>query len=114
MSDSLSTPAGLDPETGFTTAHPSISQAAQDLRNAVGGRAEELLHTAESKAHELKDRARDQARHLREAASGQWQDTRTRAKEFQVTAEDYIRENPTQCVLGALGVGFLIGLMVRR
>lgn len=114
MSDSFPTPAGLDPDTGFAAANPSISQAAQDLRNAVGGKAQELLHTAESKALELKDRARDQARHLRESAGGQWQDTRLRAKEFQVTAEDYIRENPTQCVLGALGVGFLIGLIVRR
>ena len=31
-----------------------------------------------------------------------------------VAAEDYIRQNPTKCVLGALGLGVLIGLIVRR
>ena len=37
-----------------------------------------------------------------------------KAKELHVTAEDYIRQNPTKCVLSALGLGFLIGLIVRR
>jgi ElaB/YqjD/DUF883 family membrane-anchored ribosome-binding protein len=37
-----------------------------------------------------------------------------KAKELQVTAEDYIRQNPTKCVISALGLGFLIGLIVRR
>ena len=139
MTNPFSTPNSLDPEAGFTTAapgSPSISQAANDLRAAAGEKAREFVHTAESKAAALKDRAVESAQqfretavekanafkatasekalHLKETANEQWQDTRVKAKELQVTAEDYIRQNPTKCVLSALGLGFLIGLIVRR
>lgn len=138
MSNPFSTPDNLDPEAGFTkeSDSPSVSQAAEDLRHAAGEKAREFVSTAESKAGQLKDRAiesaqqfrstatekatafkaaaADKAQHFRETATGQWQDTRVKAKEFHVTAEDYIRQNPTKCVLSALGVGFLIGLVVRR
>lgn len=135
MSNPFSTPAGLDPEAGFTQT-PSISQAANDLRTAAGEKARELVHTAESKAAELKERAvesaqqfrdtatekatalkasaADKAQQFRANATEQWQDTRVKARELHVTAEDYIRQNPTKCVVSALGLGFLIGLIVRR
>ena len=135
MSNPFSTPEGLDPEAGFTQT-PSIAQAANDLRTAAGEKAREFVHTAETKAAMLKERAvesaqhlresateraaafkataAEKAQHLRESANEQWQDTRVKAKELHVTAEDYIRQNPTKCVLSALGLGFLIGLIVRR
>lgn len=141
MTNPFSIPANLDPEAGFTRTpseptSPSIAQAANDLRAAAGEKARELVHTAESKATALKDRAvesaqhfrdsatekaialksvaTEKAHHIKETATEQWQDTRVKAKEFQVTAEDYIRQNPTKCVVSALGLGFLIGLIVRR
>lgn len=135
MSNPFSTPSSLDPEAGFTPA-PSISQAANDLRTAAGEKAREFVHTAESKASVIKERAvesaqqfrdtasekaaalksaaAEKAAHFKESATEQWQDTRVKAKELQVTAEDYIRQNPTKCVISALGLGFLIGLIVRR
>lgn len=135
MSNTLSTPENLGPETGFAPT-PSIGQAANDLRAAAGEKARELVHTAETKAGEFKERAvesaqqfretaaeraaafkavaTEKAQHLKESANCQWQDTRVKARELQVTAEDYIRQNPTKCVLSALGLGFLIGLIARR
>lgn len=135
MSNPFSTPNSLDPEAGFTPS-PSIAQAANDLRAAAGEKAREFVHTAEAKAAALKDRAVESAQHFREtaaekaaalktaaseraqhfkeSANEQWQDTRVKAKELHVTAEDYIRQNPTKCVISALGLGFLIGLIVRR
>ena len=135
MSNPFSTPTSLDPEAGFTQT-PSIAQAANDLRAAAGEKAREFVHTAETKATVLKDRAvesaqqfrdtaaekaaalkaaaAEKAQHLKESATEQWQDTRVKAKELHVTAEDYIRQNPTKCVVSALGLGFLIGLIVRR
>lgn len=127
MSNEFSSPDVLDPQGGFTTANPSpsISQAAHDLRAAATDKAREIKHTASDKAAEIKDKAltgvqnfksaaNDKAQHFKECASQQWQDSRVKAKEFQVTAEDYIRQNPTKCVIGALGAGFLIGLIARR
>lgn len=124
MSNPFSTPSSLDPEAGFTQT-PSIGQAANDLRAAAGEKAREFVHTAESKAALLKERAVESAQQFREtatqkaaalktSATEQWEDTRVRARELHVTAEDYIRQNPTKCVLSALGMGFLIGLIVRR
>jgi len=135
MSNPFSTPNSLDPEAGFSQT-PSIGQAANDLRAAAGEKAREFVHTAETKATVLKERAvesaqhfrdsaaekavalksaaTERAQHIKETANEQWQDTRVKAKELQVTAEDYIRQNPTKCVISALGLGFLIGLIVRR
>ncbi len=138
MSNPFSTTDDLDPEGGFTAAPtgPSIAQAANDLRTAAGEKARDFVHTAESKASAIKDRAvesaqhfketatekaaalksaaAEKAQHFKETATEQWQDTRVRAKELHITAEDYIRQNPTKCVISALGLGFLIGLIVRR
>lgn len=124
MSNSIPTPANLNPQAGLSPT-PSISQAANDLRTAAGEKAREFIQTAETKASALKERAvesahhfresaTEKAHHLRESAADQWQDTREKAKELQMTAEDYIRQNPTKCVISALGLGFLIGLIVRR
>jgi len=150
MSNTIPKTAAIDPETGFTPAdaeHPSVTQAAQELREAAEGKIHDAVHTAEEKFRdtlhkakekscELKDRASESARHLREVAGEkasefkkqadvhakqfretaceQWDETRVKAKEIQISAEDYIRQNPTKCVLSAVGIGFLIGLLVRR
>ena len=129
------TPDSLYPDAEFV-ATPSITQAANDLRAAAGEKAREFVHTAEVKASAMKERAVDsaqhfrdsatekaialkasaaeKAQHLKETATDQWENTRETAKDLQLTAEDYIRQNPTKCVISALGLGFLIGLIVRR
>ena len=135
MSNPFSAPNSLDPEAGFTQT-PSVAQAANDLRAAAGEKAAVLkdraLETAQQfrdtaterasqfkaaateKANAFKAVATDKAHYLKDSATEQWQDTREKAKELHITAEDYIRQNPTKCVLSALGAGFLIGLIVRR
>jgi len=119
MTNPFSTPENLDPEAGFTQTPPSgttpsVSQAANDLREAAGVKAREFVHAAENKASELKERATTTAHHLKQSATDQWQDTRVKARELHVTAEDYIRQNPTKCVISALALGFLVGLITRR
>ena len=135
MSNPFSTPDTPGSEASANPA-PTLAQAVNDLRAAAGEKARELVQTAESKASALKERAVESAQsfresatekasalkaaatetahHLKESATDQWEDTRVKARELQVTAEDYIRQNPTKCVLSALGLGFLIGLIVRR
>jgi ElaB/YqjD/DUF883 family membrane-anchored ribosome-binding protein len=113
-------------------AAPSVSAAVSELRHAAGDlavatgaeatkikeRALENAHTlkdsATLKAEALKTAAAEKVQFLREEALHQWDETRVKAKEIHVTTEDYIRQNPTKAVLGALGIGFLIGLIVRN
>ena len=89
-------------------------ESAQHFRETAAERATQFKAAASEKATAFKAAATDKASQLKDTAHEQWQDTRVKAKEMHVTAEDYIRQNPTKCVLSALGAGFLIGLIVRR
>ncbi len=129
--------------TAKTAEAPSVSDAVSELRHAAGDFAaatgaeavrlkERAVETASSlkatatekadhykavateKADHYKAVATDKVQHARETAQHQWEETRVKAKEIHVTAEDYIRQNPTKAVLGALGIGFLIGLIARN
>jgi ElaB/YqjD/DUF883 family membrane-anchored ribosome-binding protein len=89
-------------------------EAANALKTSAVQKAEQFKSVATEKAEQFKTVATEKATHVKEVAQQQWDETRVKAKEIHVTAEDYIRQNPTKSVLGALGVGFLIGLIVRR
>ncbi len=106
--------------TTQTAGAPSVSDAVSELRHAAGdfaaatgAEASRIKERAVETASSLKATATDKVHQARETAQQQWEETRVKAKEIHVTAEDYIRQNPTKAVLGALGVGFLIGLIVR-
>lgn len=101
-------------EEKATALKDRAMESAQNFRDSASDRASHFKASANEKAAAFKSAAADKAQHFKESASEQWQDTRVKAKELHITAEDYIRENPTKCVLGALGAGFLIGLIVRR
>ena len=67
-------------------------KAAEDLRAAAGAVAEDYHGKAEQA----------------------WDDARYRARTLQEDSEQYIRENPTKAVFAALGIGFVLGLILRR
>lgn len=144
MTDPITTPSSLEPTTGFTPtvaeaasdlrfaatekarelAHTLGTQAttlkdravesAQHFRDAASERAAALRHTAGDKAETLRIAAAERAQWLQDSAVEQWSHTCETGRDIQITAEDYIRQNPTKCMFGALGLGILIGLMVRR
>jgi ElaB/YqjD/DUF883 family membrane-anchored ribosome-binding protein len=89
-------------------------ESAQHFREVATEKASLLKASASEKADELRQSATERAQRLQESAAEQWRDTRVLTKELHITAEDYIRQNPTKCVVGALGLGILVGLMVRR
>lgn len=92
----------------------NAADKAQQLKTSATEKAEHYKAVATEKAGHYKTVATEKAQHAKESAQVQWDETRVKAKEIQVTAEDYIRQNPTKAVLGALGVGFLVGLITRR
>ena len=43
-----------------------------------------------------------------------WDETKVRVRTWQQEGEDYVRENPMRAIFAALGVGFVLGIMIRR
>ena len=100
-------------------------ETAQVFKDVATDRAQQFKATATEKAEHFKAVTTEKAEHYkqvvtekahdaRENAQHQWDETRVKAKELHVTAEDYIRQNPTKSVLYAVGLGFLIGVITRR
>ena len=86
----------------------------QHFRDVASEKAVAFKSAATEKAESLKHVAGEKAQQIRTAADEQWRETRAKAKEIHITTEDYIRQHPTRCVIGALGLGFVIGLIARR
>lgn len=92
----------------------SAAEKAEHLKSVATEKAGHYKSVANEKAQQYKAVATEKSQQAKENARKQWDETRVKAKEIHVTAEDYIRQNPTKAVLGALGVGFLIGLIARN
>jgi ElaB/YqjD/DUF883 family membrane-anchored ribosome-binding protein len=96
-------PGMAEPASKLESGKTHVKKAAEDLRAAAESKAAELRSAAEAKAQELRGRAEN-------AYAG----VRTRALTIREDGEQYVRENPTQAVLTALGIGFVLGLIFRR
>lgn len=92
----------------------SAEEKARQLKESAAEKAKELREVATEKTVQFRESASENAQHLRGAASEQWQGTRLKLREFHTEAEEYVRQNPTQSVLGATAVGLVIGLLLRR
>ncbi len=92
----------------------AAAEKAARLRDFAGEKASDLKTAATGKIEAIREGAGETASQLREVASERWQDTRERARELHHSMEDYVRENPTKSILTAVGVGFVVGLLIRR
>ena len=43
-----------------------------------------------------------------------WDEAKVRVRTWQQEGEEYVRENPMRAIFAALGVGFVLGIMIRR
>jgi len=80
-------------------------------RLAVCG-IEEARGEADGRAREPVDEMN--RRELGERVRPQIEDARRRLSSFNEQAVSYIKENPGQCVLGALALGYIVGKIARR
>jgi hypothetical protein len=90
-------------EDAIATSKAQLSKAAQDLSEAGKAKYEDLKTQAAAKGEVYKAKAED--------AYGEAQ---AKAKVFQSDSEQYIRDNPLQAVGIAAGIGFLIGIILRK
>lgn len=108
--DDLRAAADGNAERGIS----STEKKARDLKEAAAQKAAQFRDYAGEKASSLRDEAGETAQQLTAAATEQWKDTREKALELHDSLEDYVRKNPTKSILTAAGIGFLVGLIVRR
>jgi ElaB/YqjD/DUF883 family membrane-anchored ribosome-binding protein len=62
----------------------------------------------------LKEKVIAAADKTRRSAEAAWSEARSRASSLQSQCEAQVREKPTQALFIALGIGILIGLVMRR
>lgn len=103
--------------TAFTAPAPS-----GDTTNDPDGKPRPFLKVAEAGFNTLKEFAAnpeaflsaEEGQGMSENARAAWADARVRLREFHREAEIYARANPTKAVLGAVGVGFVLGVLLKR
>lgn len=92
----------------------AAAEKVSRLRDTAGETAETLKIATTDKLEAMREGAGESASQFCEVASEQWQETRERARELHLSVEDYVRQNPTKSMLTAAGVGFVLGLLIRR
>jgi ElaB/YqjD/DUF883 family membrane-anchored ribosome-binding protein len=71
---------------------------------------EEASHTAE----DLESAVPAMAKDYTEKAGGALDEAKKRVRTLREDGEDYVRTNPMKAVLAALGVGFMLGIILKR
>jgi ElaB/YqjD/DUF883 family membrane-anchored ribosome-binding protein len=90
-------------ESAISSSKDHLSQAAKDLSEAANAKYQDIRSQATSKAEEYKGRAQEA-----------FSTATNRAQDFQGDTEQYIRDNPLQAIGIAAGIGFVLGLIMRR
>ncbi len=98
----------------FAAAKASAMKAAEELRAVAAAKANEFRHAAEQRAQQIKHGAEEAGQQFRDYADKAWEETRTQTKDFAAEAEKFAREKPIQALLAAFGVGFLVGVILKR
>ncbi|MBL9132604.1 MAG: hypothetical protein JNG86_15470 [Verrucomicrobiaceae bacterium] len=105
----------------FQAAKASALKAAEELRHAAAQKAAEFRNAAEARVNQVRESAgtaaaeiKEKAGEFRDYADETWQETRARVADLRVEAEKFAREKPLQALATAFGVGFVIGLILRR
>lgn len=115
--------AGGDGETvveahdRFPGSHSRYQRVSEDVRRgAERARAEFQRGTerAREELHRGSERAREGYRHVAESARVGYDRVRTDAGRLSGEVSVFVREKPAQAVLIAAGVGFLLGMLMRR
>jgi ElaB/YqjD/DUF883 family membrane-anchored ribosome-binding protein len=103
-----------NPEEAAQSGQDHLRTAVGDLKEAASAKVEDIRQAAGQKVDELRGAAQGKAQELRGVAESTWSDASSQVKSWQAEGEAYVRKNPTKAVLIALGVGLLLGLLLRK
>jgi ElaB/YqjD/DUF883 family membrane-anchored ribosome-binding protein len=88
--------------------NPGVGMAAAE--NKVESDEARVQRAAEA----LESATASVAEDYRDKAEQSWNETKVRVHTWQEEGEEYVRENPMKAVFTALGIGFVLGLIVRH
>jgi len=93
--------------------------ADENMNSGVGtAAAENKLESDEARvqraAEALESATAKVAEDYQGKAEESWDETKLRVRTWQAEGEEYVRENPMKAVFAALGIGFVLGLMIRH
>jgi len=103
-----------DPDKAEQSGKEHLKAAAEDLKTAAAGKIEEPHQTASQKAEEFRKAASEKAKEASSVAEDAWSSAASAGQSWLAEGEAYIRKNPIQAVLVALGVGLIVGIGLRR
>ena len=103
-----------DPEGTTQSGNDNLKDAAGDIKEAAKAKVEDFRQAAGQKADELGEAAQSKAQELRGTAESAWSDASSQVKSWQAEGEAFVRDNPSKAVLIALGVGLLLGSLLRK
>ena len=113
--------AAVPPHDPFQAAKASAMKAAEELRAAAVQKAGELRDAVENRAQKLRDTAstagadlKEKSDELRQYADETLKEAGARFADLRAEAERFAREKPAQALAAAFGVGFVLGLILRR
>lgn len=115
-------PLASGPQQSAAAKAQQLSQtAAQRTRDIRAGNLREQalrekIRRLEQLEHEVERRERAQPGGdvLASLSDASWDEIREQLDSLHRQAEHYIREKPTQSVLTAAGIGFILGLLMKR
>ncbi|MBK1790216.1 DUF883 family protein [Persicirhabdus sediminis] len=90
------------------------SDKAHELKASAAERAAHLKAIAEERSQHARAVAAERTAQLKQVSNEKIQQSRVKARECHASTEEYIRQHPTKSVLTALGVGFVVGLLIRK
>lgn len=88
--------------------------AGNEARPPLREKATEVLHAVREMGSDAKKMAQERVAKLRGSASEYLQQGRTKAESLEKSFEDGIRQKPVRSILIAAGLGFVLGVFLRR
>jgi len=85
------------------SSSPDVSSALHSVKERASDAADHLRHAAGERIGEMQDAVGTEARHLKESA-----------EKYVGQVESYIREKPVKSAIASVGVGLILGLLIRR
>ena len=102
---------------GVVTARDRFQRLSSEVQSRYQQVSEDVRRGAERASQEIRrgtERARERYGEVAESARERYTQVRERSGELSRDLTHYVRDNPGRSIAIAAGVGFLVGLLVRR